>query len=96
MSFGSFVRGFLSGEFDENLTEYIDETHFLINCNNDKTLGFCGDDVVKYADGVSSGQSIALMVRISRGHPGTIEDPMWKFSKPRHSYPIVGLTPNIP
>ena len=48
--------GFLSGEFDENLTEYIDETHFVINCDNGKTLGFCGDDVVKNADGVSSGQ----------------------------------------
>ena len=29
--------------------------HFVMNMDNGKTLGFCGDQVVKYADVVSGG-----------------------------------------
>ncbi|KAL3676321.1 hypothetical protein R1sor_026269 [Riccia sorocarpa] len=39
-----------SGRLDENLVENIDETHFLINMDNGRTLGFRGDTQVKYAN----------------------------------------------
>ena len=37
---GVLHRGFQSGQFDENLLENVDETHFSINMGNSKTLGF--------------------------------------------------------
>ena len=39
-------RGFDSGLFDENLMENIDETHFVVNMDNGRTLGFWGDFLV--------------------------------------------------
>jgi hypothetical protein len=61
-------RDFQTGIFDENLIENIDETHFVINIDNGRTLGFRGDTTVKYADVVSSGNSMTMVVRISKGH----------------------------
>jgi hypothetical protein len=52
---GVVQRGFLSGEYNENYIKNMDETHFVMNMDNGKTLGFCGDHVVKYADVVSRG-----------------------------------------
>ena len=40
---------------DENLMENLDETHFVVNLNNGRTLGFWRDTVVKYAKVVSGG-----------------------------------------
>lgn len=88
-------RGILSGEFDENLMENIDETHFVVNCDNGRILGFFGNNVVKYADVVSSGQSMTLMVRISSGRRAIIEDPMMIFANADMSYPIRGLPDNV-
>ena len=58
-------RGFDSCLFDENLMENIDETHFVVNMDNGRTLGFWGDTSTKYAEVVSSGDSMTLVVRIS-------------------------------
>ena len=51
-------RGFDSGLFDKNLMENIDETHFVVNMDNDKTLGCRGDMLIKYAEVVSGGDSV--------------------------------------
>ena len=37
---GVLKRSFDSGLFDENLMENIDETHFVVNMDNSRTLGF--------------------------------------------------------
>ena len=42
-------RRFESGLFDENLMENIDVTHFIVNMDNGRTLGFWGDTSIKYA-----------------------------------------------
>jgi hypothetical protein len=47
---GVLQKGFQIGIFDENLIENIDETHFIINMDNGRTLGFRGDTTVKYAN----------------------------------------------
>jgi hypothetical protein len=60
-------RGFQTGIFDENLIENIDETHFVVNMDNGHTLGFRGDTTVKYADVVSGGDTMTMVVRISEG-----------------------------
>ena len=64
---GVLHRGFLSGIFQEHLMENLDETHFVVNLDNGKTLGFRGDTTVKYADVVSGIESMTLVVRISGG-----------------------------
>ena len=42
--------------------ENVDETHFIINMDNGKSLGFRGDDTIKYADVVSGGVRITMVV----------------------------------
>lgn len=50
---GVIAREFRSGALDENLMQNIDETHFVINMDNRRTLGLCGDKSVKYVDMVA-------------------------------------------
>jgi hypothetical protein len=45
--------------------ENIDEAHFVFNVDYSRTVGHRGDDAVKYADVVSGGESITMVVRIT-------------------------------
>jgi hypothetical protein len=89
-------RGFQTCIFDENLIENIDETHFVVNVDNGRTLGFRGDTTVKYTNVVSGGDSMTMVVRISRGRRSLIEAPMLIFTNGNSTYPIRGLDDNIP
>jgi hypothetical protein len=53
---------------DENLIENTNtnETYFIINCDNEKTLGFKSDKYIKYVDVVSSGVGITMVVKVTR------------------------------
>jgi hypothetical protein len=93
---GVLQRGFQTGIFDENLIVNIDETHFVVNVDNGRTLGFRGDTTVKYADVVSGGDSMTMVVRISGGRRSLIEAPMLIFTNGNGTYPIRGLDDNIP
>ena len=62
---GVLQRRFLSREFNENLMENLNETHFVVNLDNGRTLGFPEDTIVKYAEVVSSGESMTMVVRNS-------------------------------
>ena len=93
---GTLHRGFQSGIFDEHLIDNMDETHFTINMDNGRTLGFRGDVSVKYADVVAGGEAITMVVRISGGRRAIIEPPMLIFSNENRNYPIRGLDDNIP
>ena len=42
--------GFQTRLFDENLMQKVDETHFVVNMDNERTLEFRGDNVVKFYD----------------------------------------------
>jgi hypothetical protein len=68
--------------------ENIDETHFVVNLDNECTLGLQGDTSVKYAEVVSSGDSMTMVVRISWGRRSMIEAPMLIFTNAHRSYPI--------
>jgi hypothetical protein len=43
-------QGLQSRKIDENHIENMDETHFVFNIDNGKTIGNSGDEVVKYAE----------------------------------------------
>ncbi|KAJ8524301.1 hypothetical protein ON010_g16817 [Phytophthora cinnamomi] len=79
---GELQRGFAGGTLDENTIENIGETHFVVDFDNGKPLGFPGDETVKYAD-VASGEDIIMVVWLSGGpsartaHPPN--DDVYKF-----------------
>nr|KAE8934151.1 hypothetical protein PF009_g15863 [Phytophthora fragariae] len=88
---GELKRGFDSGKYDENAIENIDEAHFVIDFDNGKALGFGGETQVKYADVVSGGEGITMVVRISGGPSGHIHPPMMIFANPNRSHPVAGV-----
>lgn len=53
----------------------VHETHFLVNLDNHRTLGRCGETEVKYADVVSSSEGVTKMVMFSGGRDAIIEPP---------------------
>ena len=70
---GMLYRDFESGVFDDNLMENVDETHFIVNLDNGRTLGFRGDTTIKYAEVVSGGDSMTIVIRISGGRRSMIK-----------------------
>jgi hypothetical protein len=88
--------GFHSGEYNENYMENVDETHFVINMENGKTLGLCGDQTVKYADVVFGGEAMTTVVRVTGGVWAKIMAPMIIFTNAGGAYPIRGVPNNVP
>lgn len=93
---GVVSRLFQSGALDENCVENIDETHFVVNMDNGRTLGFVGDDCTRYAEVVSGGDGMTMIVRITGGEHALIEVPFMVFTNKNRSYPIRGVPDNIP
>ena len=93
---GVLHRGFQNGVFDKNLMENLDETHFMVNMDNGKALGFRGDTSVKYADVVAGGEAMTMVVRISGGRESSLEAHMIIFTNANSNYPIRGLEDSIP
>ncbi|DBA03199.1 TPA: hypothetical protein N0F65_003919 [Lagenidium giganteum] len=62
---GVLRRGFVDGEFDEDTIDNVDETHFSVDFDTGKTLGFVGETSIKYADVVSRGEGMTMVVRIT-------------------------------
>lgn len=92
---GILARGFRSGQLDENLQENIDETHFIVNMDNKRTLSFRGDTEVKYANMVSGGIEITMVVKVTGEAHAKIETPFFIFQNATSSYPIRGVLDNV-
>jgi hypothetical protein len=91
-----YIEDFCQEFFNNTFMEYLDKTHFVVNLDNGKTLGFRGDTTVKYAaDVVLGGESMTLVVRILGGRRSSIEAPMIIFTNENRSYPIRGLIDNV-
>jgi hypothetical protein len=75
--------------------ENLDETYFVVNLDNGHTLGFWGDTSVTCAEVVLGGDSMTMVVRVSRGRRFMIEAPMLIFTNAHRSYPIRGLDDTI-
>jgi DDE superfamily endonuclease len=93
---GELQRQFETGTLDEQLFRNADETHFVINMDNGRTLGFRKEEVIKYADVVSGGESMTMMVYLSGGPASRILPPMMIFQNANCSYHIKGVPNNIP
>ena len=64
---GSAKRVFDSGSRQDDMVENADGTPFVFNIRNGRTVGFRGQESVKYADIVSGGEGITMMVRLTGG-----------------------------
>lgn len=64
LSHGSFGLCILEWGPRQELCENMDKTHFIINMDNVRTLGFRGDKKVKYADMVSDGVGITMVLKV--------------------------------
>lgn len=93
---GRMKQGFENGDVDENNISNADETHFIFNMDNGKTLGFCGDEEVRYADVTSGGEGMTMLVRLSGGPCAKIEPPLMIFKNRDRNYPIRGTPDNVP
>jgi len=93
---GELKRGFESGILIEDKIENADETHFVFNMDNGKTLGLRGDTSVKYADVTSGGESITMMVRISGGRHAAVQPPFLIFKNAMRSHPVRGVPDDVP
>lgn len=93
---GTMKRCFASGELNEDTIENADETHFVFNMDNGRTVGMRGDEHVKYADVVSGDEGITMMVRVTGGARAAIQTPMLVFKNDNSSYPIRGVPDTVP
>ena len=59
---GVLHRGFQNDSFDKNLIENLDKTHFTVNMDNGKALGFRDDTSVKYVNVVAGGEAMTMVV----------------------------------
>ena len=81
-------KRFESGVFDDNLMENVDGTHFVVNLDNDCTLGFRGDTTDNYAEVASRGDSMTLVIWISGRRRSMIEASMLIFTNSSSNYTI--------
>ena len=88
---GILQQGFISGKYDENYSENVEETHFVINMDNGKILGLCGDQIIKYSYVVSGREAMTMSVRIIGGIRAKIMAPMIIFTNANNTYPIHGV-----
>jgi hypothetical protein len=64
--------------------------------DNGKTLGFRGDNDVKYADVVSGDMGMTLMIPLTGGPHARICNPFVIFHNASESYPIHGVLDDVP
>lgn len=93
---GKGALDFGSGVIDWRDICNADETHFLINLDNHRTLGRCDETDVKYADVVSGYDIMTIMIRISGWREAMIEAPFMVFQNCKRNHPIQALPDDIP
>jgi DDE superfamily endonuclease len=88
-------REFESGELDENFVENGEETHFIMNMDNGKTLAAINEKSIKYADVVPGGVGMTMFVRLSGGSRSQ-SHPAFMVFQSAGSYPIRGVDDIVP
>ncbi|KAL0224156.1 hypothetical protein P9112_003546 [Eukaryota sp. TZLM1-RC] len=93
---GNVARMFQDRGIDHSQICNFDETHFRINMDNNKTLGFIDDEEVRYTDVVSGSQGMTLVVKLTGGPNARIDVPFLIFQNQSESYPIRNLQDSDP
>lgn len=93
---GEMRGAFDANSLDENLVENIDETHFLINVSNGRTLGFMGGKNLSVAEVVNGSGGMTMVVRINGGQNAMIVPHFIVFKNADRSYPLRNFHDNVP
>ena len=93
---GQVARDFKSGKMDEAFVKSLDETLIIVNVDNGKTLGFRGDENVKYADVASGGVGMTMVVRVHGGKFARLEPAFMIFQNESRNHPIRGIPDDVP
>ena len=88
-------RRFESNLSDENMVDNMDETHFIFNMDNHKTLGFRGSNKVNYADVVAGCDGHTMVLRLRGGIDAKLMHPFLIFKNRDRNCPMVNLPDNI-
>lgn len=64
--------------------------------DNGRKLGFSGEEDIKYADAVSGGEGMTMLVRLSDGRNVKIKQPFMVLKNSNCSYPISGVADDVP
>lgn len=72
-----------------------DETHVVFEKITAKTLEMKEDENVKFADVVSGGEGMTMMVKISGACDAQIRPPFLIFQNVASSYPILGCPDDV-
>lgn len=83
------------GDEDEKDVGNADETNFIINMDNGRTLGFYGETEIKYSDVMWCGEGMKMMVRVSGGRDSKIQRPFMMFMNKDRSFPIRNVPDDI-
>ena len=92
---GVLQRSFEAKLLDENMVDNMDETHFILNMNNRKTLSFRGSNKVNYADVVGGCDGFTMVLRLRGGIEAKLMEPFLIFKNRDRNYPMVNLPNNI-
>lgn len=93
---GGLKRDFDSGTIVEGVVYNADETHFVVDLNDGRTLAMKGDKDVKFADVVSGDVGMTMMVLLGGGATAHLGLPFMIFQNKLGSYPIQGVPDNVP
>nr|CCA20153.1 predicted protein putative [Albugo laibachii Nc14] len=92
---GVLQRGLASGEFSETHMKNMDETHFINDMDNGRTLSARGEQSIRYAGVVLGTTGMTMIVQVTGGKLAQIGVPMMIFSNIDCSYPIRGVPDNF-
>lgn len=93
---GTVARELMSRALKEDDIENADETHFVVNMDNGRTLAFRGDVAIRYADVTSECDGMKMMVRVSDGAGAKLENPFMVLRNSNAFYAIRGVPDDIP
>lgn len=92
---GTMSELFEGHRIEEKDIENANETHFLINVEDGKTLDFCGISEVKYADVGSGDEGFTVIERLSSGRDSKMEAPFNVFKNKDRHYPVRKMSADV-
>ncbi|KAE8979212.1 hypothetical protein PR002_g24482 [Phytophthora rubi] len=92
---GKFKRQFDDKTIDPDQIYSMDESHFVIDLDDGKTLDLQGSEEVKYRKIVPGREGVTMRVLLTRGTNAKLLCPMFIFKNANSGHPIQGLPDNV-
>lgn len=92
---GSLKQRFETGELNENDVANMDESHFIFDMDDRRTLAVRGSTSVNYVDVVSGTEGMSMVLLLSGGPNAKLYAPFMIFKNALGSYPITGVPDDV-